>query len=132
MYSLAVVPLQLDDLAVSIKSAIYGEVRFVKINWIVGKGEKFMPLPAEFAADDQSWWTVTFRRRKDSAFVEYVLKESDDLRNWTSVDPDLRLVGPPVDLGGGMEQVTVHCPFDTEAPDSPLQWFMRIAVKSKQ
>ena len=45
MYSLAVVPLQLDDLAVSIKSAIYGEVRFVKINWIVGKGEKFMPLP---------------------------------------------------------------------------------------
>ncbi|HAD35616.1 MAG TPA: LLM class F420-dependent oxidoreductase [Gammaproteobacteria bacterium] len=69
MYSLAVVPLQLDDLAVSIKSAIYGEVRFVKINWIVGKGEKFMPLPL---AEGLTLGVQTIHRRTEPSTKPWI------------------------------------------------------------
>ncbi len=69
MYSLAVVPLQLDDLAVSIKSTIYGEVRFVKINWIVGKGEKFMPLPL---AEGLTLGVQTIHRRTEPSTKPWI------------------------------------------------------------
>mgnify|MGYP000630914967 FL=1 len=69
MYSLAVVPLQLDDLAVSIKSAIYGEVRFAKINWIVGKGEKFMPLPL---AEGLTLGVQTIHRRTEPSTKPWI------------------------------------------------------------
>jgi hypothetical protein len=79
--------------------------------------------------DGHSWWTVTFRRRKGSPSVRYILQESRDMVHWTSVDPDLRIVGPPVDIGEDMEQMTVRCLVDDDAPDSPSHWFMRIAVE---
>jgi len=86
------------------------------------------PVFGSMESDGRSWWTLTFRRRKGPAPVRYILQESSDLVHWASVDPDLRLVGSPVDLGDGMEQITVRCPFESDAPDCPAQWFMRLKV----
>ena len=75
--------------------------------------------------------TVTFRRRKERATLNYLLQECDTLGAWSSVSPDLRLVAPPLDLGNGMERVTVRGAYPLDAPEAPAQSFLRIGVENR-
>lgn len=47
--------------------------------------------------------TVTFRRRPKALVLTYVIEFSSDLTDWTATSAQ---VGPAVDLGGGLEEVT--------------------------
>ena len=79
--------------------------------------------------EDHPYLTVTFHRRKPPATPRYLLQESNGLLGWSSTDPDLRLVAPPIDLGGGMERVTVRAGHPLDAPQAPARSFLRIAVE---
>jgi hypothetical protein len=81
--------------------------------------------------DGHPYLVVTFHRVKDTANLNYVLQESETLATWESCDPDSRLVSPPVDLGNGMESVTVRWRQPLDGPGAARQGFMRIEVERK-
>ena len=82
--------------------------------------------------DGHQYLVVTFRRLKEVMNLNYVLQESEDLSAWESCDPDSRLVSPPVDLGNGMESVTVRWKLPLDGPESARQGFMRIGVEPRR
>jgi|GEM_PF-1365657 NPCBM/NEW2 domain. len=60
-------------------------------------------------ANGQTYLTLTFPRRAAvDAGVSYLVEESPDLASWTALELAPRLVGPPSDLGNGLELVTVR------------------------
>ena len=79
--------------------------------------------------DGHPYLTLTFLRRKPPTTLNYLLDESSDLLGWSSLDPNLRLVAPPIDIGDGMERVTVRGAYPLDAPQAPAQSFLRIAVE---
>jgi hypothetical protein len=87
------------------------------------------PLSNMQAVAGHPYLTLTFLRRQPPATLNYQLQESDGLLGWSSINPDLRLVAPPTDLGNGMERVTVRGEHPLDAPEAPAQSFMRIGVE---
>jgi hypothetical protein len=79
-------------------------------------------------SDGHPHLTLTFRRRTPPAPLDYFLNEGNDLQAWTTIDPDERLTAPPVDLGNGLERVTVRSQHPLDAPDLPDPEFIRIEV----
>lgn len=82
--------------------------------------------------DGHPYLTLTFLRRKPPATVNYLLQECPGLDGWSSINPDLRLAAPTIDLGNGMERVTARSEFPLDAPEAPIQSFMRIAVEPQR
>jgi len=87
------------------------------------------PISDIEVVDGHPYLTLTFLRRKPPTTPTYLLEETDGLLGWSSLDPDLRLVAPPTDLGNGMERVTVRGQFPLDAPQAPAQSFLRIGVE---
>jgi hypothetical protein len=87
------------------------------------------PFSSMQAFDGHPYLTVTFRRRKPPANLNYLLQECSNLGGWSSINPDLRLVVPPVDLGDGTERVTVRAEQPLDLPQAPARSFLRIAVE---
>ena len=81
-------------------------------------------------SDGQAYMALTFRRRIPPAPLRYLLEEGSVLSEWNAVDPDLRLLSPPVDLGNGLERVTVRGDDPIGEPDSPPRGFLRIKVET--
>lgn len=81
-------------------------------------------------SDGHSYMTLTFRRRTPPAPLVYLLEEGNDAVVWNSVNPDLRTVSPPIDLGGGFEQVTVRGRKPVGEPGAPGRDFMRLRVEA--
>ncbi len=70
--------------------------------------------------------TLTFQRRIPPAPMTYLLQEGSDLKDWDSIDPNLRLIAAPVDLGDGLQQVTVRSSQPIDEVGSPTNGFLRI------
>jgi hypothetical protein len=70
--------------------------------------------------------TITFRRRVTPAPMTYWMQEGSDLENWDSIAPNLRLLVPPVDLGDGLQRVTVRSSQPIGEIGSPTNCFLRI------
>jgi|GEM_PF-1194731 len=73
--------------------------------------------PADFA-------TVTFQRRRQALDLAYDVQFSADLVTWTSGAEPL---GPPADLGGGVEQVA----FRATTPAGPGPHFARAVARAR-
>ena len=98
---------------------------------LIPDADHVAPVGSVQEYDGHRYLVVTFRRLKDAVNLNYVLQESDDLSTWESCDPDSRLVSPPIDLGNGMETVTVRWKEPLDGPDPARQGFMRIGVERK-
>ena len=98
---------------------------------LVPDDEQVTPVGSVQEYDGHQYLVVTFRRLKDAGNLDYVLQESEDLSAWESCDPDSRLLSPSVDLGNGMESVTVRWKQPLDGPGALRQGFMRIGVEQK-
>lgn len=80
---------------------------------------------ASFGANN--YFEFVIKRRNDDASLVYVLEESNNLKTWRPVTLESRLVGQPVDLGNGIESLTLRSDQTVHEQTAPL--FMRISVE---
>jgi hypothetical protein len=78
--------------------------------------------------DASDYFVFTFRRRNDDADVKYKLLESANLQEWDLVEQGDRIVGPVVDRGAGIEEVSIRSQLPFSDPGAPSKLFMRLEV----
>ena len=79
--------------------------------------------------DSSDFYVFTFRRRKDDSDLTYKLLESADLQTWNVVNQTDRIMGPVVDRGDGIEEVSIRSRLSTSDPQAPSKLFMRLEVE---
>ena len=84
-------------------------------------------LSTETLAGD-SYQVLTVRRRVDSTLLDYLLEDSSDLLSWSPGDIAARMISAPVDLGGGLESISLRGRFALDGAVSERD-FMRIGVQ---
>jgi hypothetical protein len=80
-----------------------------------------------FNASD--YFVFTFRRRNDDVSLNYKLWESDDLQGWNLVEQVTRSAGPVVNLGDGIEEVSIRSLLPVTDLAAPAKLFMRLEVE---
>ena len=91
--------------------------------------DQVAPVYSVQGPEEQRFLTITFQRRKESVTLGYRLLESETLEVWEPVDLNSQIIPPTIDLGNGMESVTVRGEHLIEGPGARPQGFMKIGVE---
>lgn len=79
--------------------------------------------------DVSDYFVFTFRRRNDDTGLNYKLWESDDLQGWDLVEQVTRSARPVVNLGDGIEEVSIRSLLPVTDLAAPAKLFMRLEVE---
>ncbi len=80
-------------------------------------------------SDGAGYLSIELRRRKNAGLsLAYVVDESVGMLTWTGINIQANAFGDAVDLGGGMEAITVRGNIPLTGPSAQPRGFLRIRV----
>ena len=77
----------------------------------------------------ESFLSLGFRRRLGDASLRFRVQESNNLGQWTDLNPEQRIIGTPQNMGDGTEFVNVLGTLPITGANAEPKGFMRVAVE---
>ncbi len=91
---------------------------------------KGLPLAGKAITNGVEHLTIQFHRRIGAA-LDYLVEESGNLTSWNSIDQTTHMIGAPIDLGDGFEQVKIHGDIPLSGAARQPRGFMRLRVNAQ-